>query len=182
MHIYHNSTQRSSCHVRYMVMHNYYTCIIYKTHRDVDISWIGDISGRCMLVIFSSDAIKSKKDFSIQEGVLRVNFEKYRSWTVNRKAFKVPLRSNFSYSIFLHFRVEYDSLTHLPKFQPFTKIGSIFFPSFLFTILRPPLLGLVPEVQKKAWLKVAGIDVIDSTRDLHMVNLVTGRFAYESFR
>ena len=86
------------------------------------------------------------------------------------KDFKVPLRSNFSYSIFLHFRVEYDSLTHLPKFHPFTKIGGIFFSSFLFTILRPPLLGLVPEVKKNAWLKVAGSDVIDSTRDLHMAN------------
>ena len=38
---------------------------------------------------------------------------------------KVPLRSNFSYSIFLHFRVEYDSLTHLPKFQPRANPGHL---------------------------------------------------------
>ena len=66
-----------------------------------------------------------------------------------------------SFSIFLHFRVEYDLLTHVTKFQSFTAIGSIFF-SFLFEISRPPLLGLVPEVKAQ----ITGSDVIGSIRKI----------------
>ena len=40
---------------------------------------------------------------------------------------KVPLGRKFHFLFFLHFRVEYDLLTHVTKFQSFTAIGSIFF-------------------------------------------------------
>ena len=72
------------------------------------------------------------------------------------------LGTKISFSIFLHFRVEYDLLTHVTKFQSFTAIGSIFFFSFLFEISRPPLLGLVPEVKAQ----ITGSDVIGSTRKI----------------
>ena len=74
---------------------------------------------------------------------------------------KCPWDENFI-SIFLHFRVEYDLLTHVTKFQSFTANGSIFFFSFLFEISRPPLLGLVPEVKTQ----ISGSDVIGSTRKI----------------
>ena len=70
--------------------------------------------------------------------------------------------TEISFSIFLHFRVEYDLLTHVTKFQSFTAIGSISFFSFLFEISRPPLLGLVPEVK----VQITGSDVIGSTRKI----------------
>ena len=67
-----------------------------------------------------------------------------------------------SFSIFLHFRVEYDLLTHVTKFQSFTAIGGFFFFSFLFEISQPPLLGLVPEVKAQ----ITGSDVIGLTREI----------------
>ena len=67
-----------------------------------------------------------------------------------------------SFSIFLYFRVEYDLLTHVTKFQSFMAIGSNFFFSFLFKISRPPLLGLVPEVKAQ----ITASDVIGSTQKI----------------
>ena len=79
----------------------------------------------------------------------------------------MPLGRKFAFPIFLYFRVEDDLLTHVAKFQSFTAIGSIFFFfSFYFEISRPPLLGLVPEVNKAAWLQITGSDVIGSTRKI----------------
>ena len=43
---------------------------------------------------------------------------------------------------FLHFRVKYDFLTHLKKFQSVTNIRRIFFKTFFPEDLRPPLFDL----------------------------------------
>ena len=48
--------------------------------------------------------------------------------------------------IFLHFRVQYDFLTYLAKFQSITDIRSHSFFTFISENLRPPLLDLVPRL------------------------------------
>ena len=47
---------------------------------------------------------------------------------------------------FLHFRVQYDFLTYLAKFQSITNIRSHSFFTFISENLRPPLLDLVPRL------------------------------------
>ena len=47
---------------------------------------------------------------------------------------------------FLHFRVQYDFLTYLAKFQSITKIRSHSFFTFISENLWPPLLDLVPRL------------------------------------
>ena len=79
----------------------------------------------------------------------------------------MPLGRKISFSIYLHFRVEYDLLTHVTKFQSFTAIGSIFFFSFLFEISRPPLLGLVPEVKAQ---KLQEVTSLAQHEKFHMAN------------
>ena len=59
---------------------------------------------------------------------------------------KVLLRSNYRYSFFLHFRVQYDFLTYLAKFQSITNIRSHSVFTFISENLRPPLLDLVPRL------------------------------------
>ena len=56
------------------------------------------------------------------------------------------LRSNYRYSFFLHFRVQYDFPTYLAKFQSITDIRSHSFFTFISENLRPPLLDLVPRL------------------------------------
>ena len=63
-----------------------------------------------------------------------------------KTTFKVLLRSNYRYSFFLHFRVQYDFLTYLAKFQSITDIRSHSFFTFISENLRPPLLDLVPRL------------------------------------
>ena len=60
--------------------------------------------------------------------------------------FKVLLRSNYWYSFFLHFRVQYDFRTYLVKFQSITNIRSRSFFTFISKNLRPPLVDLVPRL------------------------------------
>ena len=48
--------------------------------------------------------------------------------------------------IFLHFRVQYDFLTCLAKFQSITNIRSHSVFTFISENLRPPLLDLVPRL------------------------------------
>ena len=48
--------------------------------------------------------------------------------------------------IFLHFRVQYDFLTYLAKFQSITNIRSHSVFTFISENLRPPLLDLVPRL------------------------------------
>ena len=59
--------------------------------------------------------------------------------------FKVLLRSNYRYSFFF-FRVQYDFLTYLAKFQSITDIRSHSFFTFISENLQPPLLDLVPRL------------------------------------
>ena len=47
--------------------------------------------------------------------------------------------------IFLHFRIQYDFLTYLAKFQSIMNIRSHSFFTFISENLRPPLLDLVPR-------------------------------------
>ena len=47
---------------------------------------------------------------------------------------------------FLHFRVQYDFLTYLAKFQSITNIRSHSFVTFISENLRPPSLDLVPRL------------------------------------
>ena len=44
---------------------------------------------------------------------------------------------------FLHFRVQYDFLTHLAKFQSITNIRSHSFFTFISENLQPPLIDLI---------------------------------------
>ena len=61
---------------------------------------------------------------------------------------KVLLRSNCRFFIFLHFRVQYNFLTHLAKFKSITNNmnRSRIIWAFIFENLRPPLLDLVPRL------------------------------------
>ena len=47
---------------------------------------------------------------------------------------------------FLHFRVQYDFLTYLAKFQSITNIRIHSFFTFISENLRPPLLDIVPRL------------------------------------
>ena len=55
---------------------------------------------------------------------------------------------------FLHFRLQYDFLTHLAKFQSIMNIRSHSFFTFISDNLRPPL------PRSKAWLRIRENDVI----------------------
>ena len=57
--------------------------------------------------------------------------------------------------IFLHFRVQYDFLTYLAKFQS-TNIKSNFIWTFIFENLRSPLLDLVSRLD---WLRIRENDI-----------------------
>ena len=48
--------------------------------------------------------------------------------------------------VFLYFRVQYDFLTYLAKFQSITNIRSCSFFTLISENLRPPLLDLVPRL------------------------------------
>ena len=83
---------------------------------------------------------------------------------------KIAPGTKISFSIFLHFRVEYDLLTHATKFQSFKLIGSILFFKLLFEISRLTLLGFVPEVNKAAWLKLQKVASLAQHEKFHMAN------------
>ena len=53
---------------------------------------------------------------------------------------------NIDIHIFLHFRLQYDFLTYLTKFQSITNIRSHSFFTFISDNLRSPLLDLVPRL------------------------------------
>ena len=71
---------------------------------------------------------------------------------------KMLLESDFSYPIFLHFRLEYVILSHPAIFQLITTTESVFFWTVFIEILRAPLLTLVPE----AYARISGSYVIGS--------------------
>ena len=50
------------------------------------------------------------------------------------------------FHFFFNFRVQYDFLTYLAKFQSITNIKSRSFFTFISENLRPPLLDLVPRL------------------------------------
>ena len=49
-------------------------------------------------------------------------------------------------SVFSHFRVQLDFLTHLDKFQSIRIFTSHFISTFIFENLRPSLINLVPRL------------------------------------
>ena len=60
--------------------------------------------------------------------------------------FKVLQRSKLLIFIFLHFRIQYDFLTYLAKFQSITNIRSHSFFAFISENIRSPLLDLAPRL------------------------------------
>ena len=64
---------------------------------------------------------------------------------------KVLLRSNYRFSFFLHFRVQYDFLTYLAKFQAITNIRSHSVLTFISENLRPPLLDHYLVANWRKW-------------------------------
>ena len=71
-----------------------------------------------------------------------------------------------SFSIFLHFRVEYDLLTHVTRFQSFTAIGSIFFLAFYSRFHGRHYLALF----RKLRLKLQEVTSLAQHEKFHMAN------------
>ena len=83
---------------------------------------------------------------------------------------KVPLRPNFSFSIFLHFRVEDDCLTHFTKFQSFTTIGSIFFQAFYSWFHGCHYLALFRKLTRTLGCKLQEVTSLAQHEKFHMAN------------
>ena len=60
-------------------------------------------------------------------------------------------------------------LLMLPNFNPLRRL-EVFFFCLLFEISRPPLLRLVPEVNKAAWLKLQEVTSLAQHENFHMAN------------
>ena len=74
--------------------------------------------------------------------------EKYIQYLLtSRKGLKVPVRSNFTNFMFLHFSKVYVGVTYHAK--PFfnQSTGSPFFSTVFLAISCPPLIGHVPTAQ-----------------------------------
>ena len=72
-----------------------------------------------------------------------------QSLNITRNSLKTTLSAptiKLSIFIFLHFRVQYDFLTHLAKCQSIMNFRSHSFLTFTSDNLRPPLLDLVPRL------------------------------------
>ena len=61
-------------------------------------------------------------------------------------------------------------LLMLPNFNPLRRLEVFGFFSLLLEISRPPLLGLVPEVNKAAWLKLQEVTSLAQHEKFHMAN------------
>ena len=75
----------------------------------------------------------------------------YLERCIYERPIKVPVRSNFTWFMFLHFSKVYVVVTYQAK--PFSNqsIGSLFFSAVFLAILCPPLIDYVPTAQKEAW-------------------------------